>query len=139
MLEFVTTTSGGGTFFKAADMADALALLIEPSKIEHNVPSDFGERSLVTADVTVFRNAGQLDGSDKPTVNLGMKIGGTVLVDELEKIIGKAGIFKMGKGKAKPGRQAANIFLPVDPAIAEQVIAYATKRDEELASEMPDF
>lgn len=141
MLDFVDSVEGSG-FFQAKDYTNALAVLVEPQRIEKDAPGKFGVRDIVTADVTVFTDASQLDGTVPPLEMLGAKVTGKALVRDLESFMGKAVIARLEMLKTDKAPNPFPVLKNVDPAVKQKVIAFATKREEArkaAANDAPDF
>lgn len=146
-MEFITTTSGGGGYFKPEEHADAKALLIEPTRYLPEEPNPFGKpgetREILVADVTVFVNKDALEGEVEPVVLQSTRLTAGALVKEYKDKIGKAAICSLQlKPATMPGRKAFWVPKAVDKAAAELVIAYAKKREAEaeaVMDELPDW
>lgn len=136
--------SGGGDFITPADYKDAKAILIEPTKILRNQPGKFGARDILVADVTVFKTKDSLDGLEEPLVIQAGKITASVIVKDHEDKVGKEAT--INKFVAMPNNKGVHpiwVTRPVDQAVFERVVAYVTKREEELnaalAEDEPDW
>ena len=141
MLDFVDSVEGSG-FFAAKDHLNALAVLVEPQRIEKDAPGKYGNRDIVTADITVFTDASQLDGTVDPLEMLGAKVTGKALVRDLESFMGKAVIARLEMIKTDKAPNPFPVLKNVDPAIKKKVVEYATKREEarkKAADDAPDF
>jgi len=132
-----------GGWFKPADVKDSVAFLLEVHQFERQRPTPNGPKDSVLADVTVFRDGGQLQAGT-PEVTKGQRIEQTILARDLETIVGGATIVKLEQIPAKkPGAYPAWVWRPVtDAGVRNAVIAYAGKRDEAAeaaVADAPDF
>jgi hypothetical protein len=134
---------GGGGFFKPPDHLDDLAILIEVRRFEAQRPGGiYGPKDTICADLTVFKDAAALDGGTPEFISNTL-IQHTVLVADLETLIGEAAVAKLVQSKSNtPGHKPAFAWREVEASVQEKVVAYATARDEALAAAMadaPDF
>ncbi|USH44953.1 hypothetical protein SEA_GREENWEASEL_35 [Streptomyces phage GreenWeasel] len=132
-----------GGWFKPADVFGSVAFLIEVHSYEHQRPTPNGPKDSVLADVTVFRDAGQLDAGT-PEITKGTRIEQTILARDLETIVGGATIVTLDQIPAKkPGQRPAWVWRPLtDAAARNKVIAYANEREakaEAAVNDAPDF
>ena len=74
-------------------------LLITVIKLEADVPTTFGPKNAVRADIVV------LDGADKGTEYLDTLVFPTLLVRQLERFTGGKVVARLGQGQAKPGQK----------------------------------
>lgn len=81
--------SGLAPFFKPGDHVSDLALVIEPTKLRKDVPSQFGPRDHVVAKVYSFRTGESLD-KGKPSSEQTVDIGDTNLVKDLKQVMDDA-------------------------------------------------
>lgn len=89
-----SAVSGGQPFFKPKDHRSAHALLIEPTRIDRDVPNTYKgvtkNRDEVIADVTIFATEAEL-ASGKPSTELkNAKITNSMLTRAAERVIGGA-------------------------------------------------
>lgn len=133
---------GGGGFLKPRQYLTALALLVEPVSIRHNVPNTYkgrsvGERDVITADITVFSNQADLAPGAKPEVLKGVAIDKPGLTRPLEKIIGGAmmGIPALGMSDNGEFFKWDNV---TDPEVAQAVTDYLERREAAVASAVED-
>jgi len=127
VVQFKDSAFGG--FFKPDDVKGAVAIVIEPTNYEENVPA-YEEGKLenrVYADVSVFHDLAKLEAAD-PEVAEDMVINKSVLAKQTKDLIGKAVVVQVEKRQPKKGN-AYWSFKPVDPQIQEQVEAYLEARE----------
>jgi len=133
---------GGGAFFKPANYVDAVAILIEVRRFQSQRPGNFGPKDTIYADLSIFKDEAALDAGTPEFVSNGI-VEATVLVRDLEVMVGKATIAKLAQAKsATPGNKPAWVWREVESAVQEKVVAYATARDEAVAAaiaDAPDF
>lgn len=129
-IQDVPTSSGG--WFKPKDNADALALLIEVKSFEQQRPTPNGPKDSALVDLTIFATEAELDGGE-PTVVKGCRIEQTVLAKDLMSLVGAATIVKLGQHQGKSPNPAW-VWRQVDAATKAKVIAYADRREAELAA-----
>lgn len=130
---FADVPTGGGQFFKPQDF-DGKVLLIETEDFKRDVPTGFGPKDEAVATITVFDSETATEPSE---VNESMRVQQTALASTLAARVGQKMVVKLGKGSAKPGKQAPWVFNTF-PAAYENVGAYVTKRDAALA-DAPSF
>jgi|SRR5690606_12495155 hypothetical protein len=121
--------SSGGGFFKAKDHTDAEVILFEPKRFEAQVPSNYGEQDVVTADVTVWKT---LDS--EPEVNTGMRIAAKAIVRDLEPLVrnGDAVAAKVVYLANKKGGNDFPVLRAVDAKAEAAVEQYLTERDKAM-------
>lgn len=123
-------TSGG--FFKPEDYKDAVAILVEVNRFEHQRPGKFGPKDTIHADVSVFNSAADVEAG-KPVILKGTLIQTTILARDLTGLVGSATIVRLDKAKSTTaGRQDAWVWRPVDADVKAKVIEYAEKREAEI-------
>lgn len=134
----------GGSFFKPKEHFTTLALLIEPKDIEKGVPNEYrGKTTLrdeVLADITVFRNQGEIDRGEPSEVMKSAKVVHGMLTSTLEKILGGAMVATVTEIETQNG--SGYVFRDVDSETEAAVGAYYDKREaaiEEALNDVPDF
>ena len=132
MVQFVDIPQVGG-FFKPADYGDAVAVVVEPKRLERQAPSKFGPRDIMHADVTVFRSQADVEAGS-PTELPGTQITGAALVRDLEPLVGNATVVTLEK---KPGSQGRSDFWVwsslVAPGAKKAAVDFVTAREAKLA------
>ncbi|WP_263729936.1 hypothetical protein [Cellulomonas sp. SG140] len=134
--------ASGGSYFKGDDFASAVALLIEPKHIDPQVPTKFGPKDTLTADITAFGTVAEID-ADGGTLTTGIKIQQIDLVKKLAHLVGSATVVTVVK--LPPSSQLPNgawVWRAVDADVRGKVIAFAERREAAAAAaieEMPDF
>lgn len=136
----------GGTYFKPADHSSALALLVEPLRLDKDVPyqpfdktAPMSTRDELTANLTIFPNQDAVDGKVEPVILKGAVFTHSMLVGSLSKIIGDAMIGVIRRVPTKAGSGYA--FRDADPGTDAKVTAYYEGRDAAVAAaiaEAPD-
>ncbi|MGW7434741.1 hypothetical protein [Streptomyces sp. NPDC054849] len=132
-----------GGWFKPADVQSAVAILLEVHSFERQRPTPNGPKDSVLADVTVFKDQGQL-AAGTPEVTKGTRIEQTILARDLETIVGGATIVTLDQiPPKKPGQRPAWVWRPLNDADARtKVVAYANAREakaEAAVNDAPDF
>lgn len=133
--------STSAAFFKPAELAKALVILFEPTKVLHDQVRTFkgavtGTGTNVIADITVFENTGQLDAGT-PVVMDGVSIEKNGVVRTLEKVIGQPMVGRLTKRTTNAGNTEW-VISDADPADVAKVAAYYEQRQAALAS-APSF
>ena len=131
--------TAGGDFLKPADHQNAMAILLEPTKILRDQPGKFGSRDILVADVTVFKTKDTVEGTEAPLVLQAQKITGKVLVEDHEDKVGKEAT--VGRFVALPNSKGTHpiwAIRPVDQAVFERVAAYVAAREKALTEAMDD-
>lgn len=127
-LNFAEIPQQGGGWFKPKDHANAAAFLVEVKDWNRQRPTPNGPKDSALVDLTIFSTP-----DAEPTVIKGCRIEQTVLARDLENLVGQATIVKVEQIPAsKPGQYPAWVWRPVDGAVKQAVIAYATKREAEV-------
>ncbi|MGC4928093.1 hypothetical protein [Streptomyces sp. DT117] len=139
-LASLPTLNGG--WFKPKDVAEAVAILVEPKQFDRQRPTPNGPKDSVLADISVWKSREQLGAT--PEINAGVRIEQTVLARDLESVIGQAVLVTVDQVPSKkPGGNPAWIWKPVtDPEVVAAVVAYGEQRDQavtEAAEAAPDF
>ena len=133
---------GGGAFFKPPAYLDAVAILIEVRRFEAQRPGNFGPKDTIYADLSIFKDEAALDGSTPEFLSNAI-IQHTVLAADLEVLVGKGTVAKLGQAKSSTaGNKPAWVWREVEASVQEKVVAYATARDEAIAAaiaDAPDF
>lgn len=133
-----------GSYFKGDDYAHAVALLVEVKQLDRQVPTNYGPKDTITADITVFSSIEDID-ADNGTLNPAVKIQQTDLVRRISHLVGSATVVtveKLPKGPKLPN--GAWVWRQVDPEVKSKVVAYAQRRESGQTAapaeeEMPDF
>lgn len=135
----------GGTFFKAGEHMNDLALLVEPKSIArdrtHTYQGRTSTRDEVTADVTIFPTEESLD-KGAPTVIKNAVFTHGMLTSTLDKVMGGAMVGVIRKVPTKAGSGYA--FRDVDAATEGKVGNYYVNREAAVkaaleSGDMPDF
>ncbi|NEA50469.1 hypothetical protein G3I35_30420 [Streptomyces sp. SID10815] len=137
----IPTANGG--WFKPAEAANAVAILLEVKQFDRQRPTPNGPKDSVLCDVTVFKTPEQLERL-APEVSKGQRIEQTVLARDLETVVGGAVLVTVTQVPAKkPGAHPAWVWKQVtDTGIRNQVLTYASQRDaavDAAVAEAPDF
>lgn len=135
---------GGGAYFKPADHMTALALLVEPKRIDKDVESTYQGttrlRDEVVADITVFKTQESLDKGEPSEVLKSVKVVHGMLTGSLEKVMGGAMLGIVRKIPTKGGSGYA--FRDVEGSHEALVANYFTQREAaaaEAVAEAPSF
>lgn len=133
--EIAQIATGASSYFKTGDMDGKYeAILVEVVAVNPDVPTEFGPKLEIVSNLTCFK-----DAKDKaPDAFDNVKIQQQYLAEPLQTLTGKAAIVKLGRGKAKPGRQAPWIWDSVDPTVQGAVIKFAEARDAAMEDELAD-
>lgn len=128
-------------FFKPAELAKALVILFEPTKVLHDQVRTFGgaitgSGTDAIADITVFENTAQLD-SGTPVVMDSVTINKNGVVRTLEKVVGQPMVGRLVKRTTNNGNTEW-VISDADPADVAKVAAYYEQRQAALAS-APSF
>jgi len=136
-VQFANVPTGGGTFFKPAEHADAKALLVEVSRFEHQRPGNYGPKDTAVANVTAFKTEADFTGS--PDVAEGAFIQNTILARDLEGLVGKATVVKLEQVPSKKaGNNPAWVWRAVEADVMQKVGAYVEKSEADLAAAMDE-
>lgn len=135
---------GGGSYFKPADHMTDLALLVEPKRIDKDVPSTYNgqtrKRDEVTADITVFKTQESLDRGEPSEVLKSVKVVHGMLTSSLEKVMGGAMLGIVRKIPTQAG--AGYAFRDVEADAEAKVGTFYAKREQaaaEAVAEAPSF
>lgn len=119
----------GGSYFKGDDYNHAVALLIEPTNLERQVPTNYGPKDTITADITVFGSEEEID-NDGGQLNEGVKIQQIDLAKKLAHLVGGATVVTVEKlEKSAKLPNGAWVWRTVPADIKGKVIAYAERRE----------
>lgn len=136
---------GGSSYFKPAEFADAVALLVEPTSVQRDVPNTYAgvtkNRDEVTADVTAFNSAADL-AAGKGVEFKGMTFTHPGITNRLSRAVGEAVVGKMGKKQFDKAPAPAWVIDDIDDAAFAQVEAYYDAREAAVAAalaDVPDF
>lgn len=128
----------GASYFKPGDYETALALLVEPKTIDKGVPNEYPRgsgivkpRDEVTADITVFKNQGDLEANKPSEVIKNVKVVHGMLTSSLEKILGSAMAAVVTKIPTKNG--SGYVFRDLSPEDEAKVVAYYDGRESAVA------
>lgn len=133
----------GGDFFKAADHASDLAIILEPTKILRDQPTEYegvkSTRDIAIADVSCFRNSEDVENETPSVVLKDVQITNQILVSDIERNdwLGKVALVTIEKAK--------RAFVYRDPTFAgaeQAAINFYERRNAEVAAnlaEAPDF
>jgi len=131
-------------FFNPGDFTDALAIIFEPKKVQYGVKGKFGDRTHVTAQISVFKSEPQLEDG-RPITQL-VTINTKSIADELDtafKDDPKAAIIATVKpySPKNGGRDTFVLRQPAD-GYYDLAAAYYEGREKALAKaidDAPDF
>lgn len=134
----------GGSFFKPGNHMNDLALLIEPKRLDRDVPNTYQSRTTnrdeVVCDITIFGTSESLEKGQPSEVLKNAKIVHGMLTKALSPIVGGAMVGVIRKIPTQAGSGYA--FRDVDASVEAQVGNYFEQREaavsEALAS-VPDF
>jgi hypothetical protein len=136
---------GGSSFFKPAEFADAVALLIEPKSVQRDVPNTYAgvtkNRDEVTADVTVFATAADL-ANGKGVEHKAMTFTHPGITNRLSRAIDEAVVGKMGKKQFDKAPAPAWVVDDVDDATFDKVAEFYEAREAAVKAALedaPDF
>ncbi|MFC4334101.1 hypothetical protein [Salininema proteolyticum] len=125
-----------GGYFKPAEATSAAAILVEPTSVARNVETTFNDevqrRDEVTADVTIFDTAGDVEAGQPTRTYTGARIVQRLLAADAAGAVGQA--FAARLGQKKMGPATAYRWEDLDSATEKQVAAYLEKRGEVSAS-----
>lgn len=132
-----------GGWFKPADHAEAVAILIEVKAYEAQRPTPNGPKDSALVDVTVFATQEAIDAGEPTTVQQGCRIEQTVLARDLAGLVGDETIVKLDQSKpTKPGAKPAWVYRQPDPKARAGVVAYYEAREAAIQAALadaPDF
>lgn len=135
MLNFQDVPQGGGGWFKPVDHKDAVAFLVEVKDFERQRPTPHGPKDSALVDLTVFSDDDELATGTPSYQFTGMRIEQTVLAKDLSTLVGAATIVQLAQVESKrPGSKPAWVWRQTSQDVKAKVIAFATKREEELAA-----
>jgi hypothetical protein len=142
---FATQKNTGGAFFKPAEHAADLALMIEPKRVMADQKNEYnGEttyRDEVVADISVFRNSQNVDNQTPFEVIRDARISHSALVSEAREHIPTPGadsapmLVKVGK---RAGKNYYEFKFDVPNDVMSAVAGYYTKREAALAEATAD-
>jgi hypothetical protein len=98
-------------------------LLVEPKEFEHSIPTTFGDKDAVRADVTV------IDGPDGGTAYPDALIFPGVLISQTRGLIGEKVLGRLGQGVAKPGQKPPWRLDEATPDDESLAVKYLEQRD----------
>lgn len=135
-------TQGGG-WFKPMDHDEAVAILAEPKSFEHQRPTDFGPKDSIVADLTIFDTMDELAAGTPTHIFKDIRVEYTVLTKDLKPLVGSATVVTTEQAVSKkPGQKGAWVWRQATNEAKKAVIAYATKREADIAAalaDVPDF
>ncbi len=139
---FATQKNTGGAFFKPAEHAADLALMIEPKRVMPDQKNEYnGEvtyRDEVVADITIFRNSQNVESQTPFEVIRDGRISHSALVSEAREHIGPDSapmLIKVGK---RAGKNYYEFKFDVPDDVVSAVAGYYTKRESALAEATAD-
>lgn len=139
----VVEVTSGGQFFKPEEQKDAIAILVEVRRFAPQVPSKFGPKDTIYADLTVFGSQSDLDAGKPSAEFKNAEIQQTVLVKNLQGVgEGNATIAKLTKLPPKNGNQPAWAWANVSGDTKDRVLAYGNAREAakaQAAASAPSF
>lgn len=129
--------TGPGEFFKADKFKDAVALLVEVKQFTPDMPSNFGPKDTIKADIHAFIDA---DAVKSGTANVysDVMIQQGALVRDLKDLVGKATITQLGTAFFKKAGKEGSVWKAVDPSLKPGVVEYAKGYQERLKAAMDD-
>lgn len=134
----------GASYFSAKDYLTALALLVEPKKVEHNVPSSYKgnvrERDEAVCDISVFSDQAALEKREPSEVHKGIRVTNSMLVSTCEKVIGSPMPARLEMIDTKAG--SGYVFRDLDDEALTALREFYTKREadiNEALSDAPSF
>lgn len=140
-LKRTSEIAGGSAYFKPAEFADAVALLVEPKSVQRDVPNTYAgvtkNRDEVTADVTVFATAADLEAG-KGVEHKGMTFTHAGITNRLKNAVNESVVGKMGKKQFEKSPAPAWVIDDVDDATFDKVAAYYEAREAAVAAALAD-
>lgn len=133
------STLSGSAFFKPADHMHAVALLVEPKRIDKNVRSSYQGKERVrdeaVATITVFKTNEAVDTGQPTEVLSDVKVSQTMLVSTIERLL-DTGQITLGVIRKVPTQNGSGYaFRPVESQdIAKKVVAYYEAREAALTA-----
>lgn len=143
MVTFVELPKSG-EFFRPRDYADAVAIVVEPKRMERQRPSKFGPQDIIHADLTVFRSQDDVSAG-APLEMPNAKVSGTALVRDLEALVGNATVVRLRQMEGSQGRSDFYVWdSAVDSAARKGAVEFvqareATHEEAKSSGDMPDF
>lgn len=135
---------GGGKIFASKDHMNDLAILVEPTKVNKDVPHEYnGKRSTRDEGIgraTIFATQESLDKGEPSEILEDVKFVHGMLVSTMEKTVGGAFVAVVRKVPTSAGSGFA--FRDVEPAVETKVADYWTKREAAVKAALedaPDF
>ena len=135
----------GGSYFKPLEHMLDVALLIEPTSVDREVPNTYkGEtknRDEVTSDITVFKTAEALEKGEPSEVIKGCRVVHGMLTSTLDKAIGQPVPARLEKISTRTGG-SGYVFRDLSADIEQKLAAYYQSREAAIDAAMddvPDF
>lgn len=135
---------GGGSFFKPGDHMNDLAILVEPTKVNKDVPNTYNgvtkNRDEAFGRFTFFATQESLDNGIPTEIVEDAKSVHGMLTSTMERVIGGAIVAIVRKIPTKAGSGYA--FRDVEADVEAKVAAYYTAREAKVAealADVPDF
>lgn len=136
----------GGSYFKVQDHMTDLALMVEPTRTDRDVPNTYNgitkNRDEVTATVTIFANSESLQKGEPTAIEKDSKFVHGMLTSTLSKLVDNKGVLVGVIRKIPTKNGSGYAFRDVTPDVEAQVANYYTAREsavtEALAS-VPSF
>ncbi|MGL5825574.1 MAG: hypothetical protein ACRCYU_12300 [Nocardioides sp.] len=134
---------GGGQYVKNEELAKAAALLIEPKRFEPMRPSGgtYGPKDTIHADVTIFATEADVQSAKPTEMKPGAMLQATLLVRDLQSLIGAATACTIEKKNFKGGTSGW-VMVDLPPAAQAKIVEYGTARNAQLDADVesgPDF
>jgi|GEM_PF-1937938 len=134
----------GGSYFKGEDFVENVALLIEVTNFERQLPTNYGPKDTVTADITAFASVDDID-NDNGSLSSGVKIQQVDLARRLADLVGSAAVVRLEK--LAPTAKLPNgawVWRPVDADVRSKVVAFGERREAALnealsGDDVPDY
>lgn len=131
---------GGGAYFKPGDHMNDLAILVEPTKINKDVPNTYNgvtkNRDEAFGRFTIFATSEALDSGQPSEILEDAKSVHGMLTSTMEKVIGGALVAVVRK--VKTGAGAGYAFRDVEKDVEAKVAAYFTAREAAVAEALAD-
>ena len=140
-MQFGDIPTTAGAFFKPADYATNPALLVDVKRFEAQRPGNYGPKDTVHADIYAFATEADIEAG-KPSVIQGAMIQSSMLARDLSGLVGVATVVKLDQIDLKNSPNKGWVWRKVDDATKAKVVAYAQKREAEIAAaaeDAPDF
>lgn len=147
-----TDIQGGSSYFKPAEFKSAVALLIEPISVAHDVPNTYlgvsKVRDEVTADLTVFATQADLDAGNGVEFK-SMVFTHSGIVNKISGEIGNSVVGRLGKKQFEKSPAPAWVIdpdataattegTPVEDETFDKVAAFHEAREAAVQAALAD-